>query len=116
MDAAVRMSALALLLVPVTITLLIPHDVWLVVPFLCFSFAWLSYRAAVAAAKRFSLGLSVMFDLHHLRVWDGLALPRPGHLLEERARAQELSKLLGNDPLDDVDRAPFVYQPQGPQR
>ncbi|MFB9444480.1 hypothetical protein Dvina_07150 [Dactylosporangium vinaceum] len=111
MDASLRMAALGLAAVPITIGLLISYDYWLFVPVACYIFAWLSYKSAVAGARRFCISLAVMFDLHHLKVWDSLSLPRPANLADEQIRGKLLSLLLTDGTLDEESVASFSFTP-----
>jgi len=109
LDASVRYCVLSLVAAATTLLILLPYDIWLIVPLALYLFAWGSYRAAVAGAKRFCEELEVAFDLHHLRLWDALALPRPANLREERSRAKRLTRMLAGSDLRKKDYARFVY-------
>jgi hypothetical protein len=113
LDAAARLCGLGLLAVPITTALLIRYDVWLIVPIGCYLFSWTSYRSAITAARRFSNGLGVAFDMHHLALWDALSLDRPTHLQEEYSkRGDQLTRLfLQEDELEPYERESFVYLP-----
>lgn len=97
LDASVRFCVLGLLATAVSLPMLIRYDVWLLFSLGLYLFAWGSYRAAVAAAKRFSQELAVAFDLHHLHLWDALSLKRPLHLLAERRSGGDLCEVLAGE-------------------
>ncbi|HET8662198.1 MAG TPA: hypothetical protein VFM55_24845 [Micromonosporaceae bacterium] len=116
LDAAVRYCVLSLLAAVICVPMLIRYDIWLMVPLVLYLLAWGSYRAAVAAAKRFCQELAVAFDLHHLQLWDALSLERPKHLGDERERNKALCELLaGERDLDNETYESFTYTTQRSQ-
>lgn len=113
MDVAVRICVLNLLAVVVGMTLLIRHDVWLLLPLGCYLLAWVSYRAAIAAAKHFSEAMAVAFDLHHLDLWDAMSLDRPRDVDAVRQEhGENLSNLLAGRPLRRDQYRRLTYQPR----
>jgi hypothetical protein len=110
LDASIRLCVLGLVAVPVTVALLLRYDIWLLVPIGCYLFAWMSYRAAVAAAKRFSVMLEVAFDLHHLALWDAMSLPRPKDLRDVLEQAPVLSRMLADEYVQPNDYRYLVYE------
>lgn len=110
LDASVRYCVLSLVASVISVPLLIQYDIWMSISLGLFLFAWASYSAAVAAARRFSDELAVAFDLCHLRLWETLALSRPHDLAEERKRGRVLSDMLvGGRHIGDFADG-FVYQ------
>ncbi|MDO3685743.1 hypothetical protein [Micromonospora sp. C28ISP2-4] len=120
LDASVRFCALGLLATVASLPMLIRYDVWLLFSFGLYLFAWGSYRAAVAAAKRFCQELAVAFDLHHLELWDALSLERPAHLFAERHAGDDLCEVLaGEEQIGDEMYEAFRYvapQDRAPQQ
>lgn len=112
LDASVRFCVLGLLATAASLPMLIRYDVWLLFSLGLYLFAWGSYRAAVAAAKRFCQELAVAFDLHHLQLWDALSLKRPPHLLAERQNGEDLCEILaGEEQIGDEMYQEFKYVP-----
>ena len=113
LDAAARLCSLSLIGVLATTAMLIPYDVWLVVPLGCYLFAWAGYRSAVTAARNFGSGLAVAFDLHHLALWDALSLERPADLQAEYAdRGPMLTRMFHDEEeLEPSQREAFRYLP-----
>jgi hypothetical protein len=113
LDASVRFCISSLIAAAASIPLLIQYDWWLAVSLAFYLFGWASYRAAIAAAKRFSHEIGVAFDLHHLELWDELRLDRPQTLGDERDRAAALCDFLeGDHELSPRQYAEFVYTPK----
>jgi hypothetical protein len=103
---------LGLVATAVSVPMLIRYDVWLLFSLALYLFSWGSYRAAVAAAKRFCQELAVAFDLHHLQLWDALSLPRPAHLRAERERGGDLCDVLAaEEQIGDELYEDFAYAP-----
>lgn len=84
LDAAARLCVAAGLATAVGVGLLIWHENWLFLPVATYLLCWMCYRAAVAAARAFSVSLAAAIDLHHLQLFDALQLERPASLLEEQ--------------------------------
>src|SRR5690349_3017073 len=63
----------------------------MLVPLVCYLFAWASYNSAIAVAHRFCEALSVAFDLHHLQLWEALSQHRLEDIQDERDKAVTLS-------------------------
>lgn len=111
LDVTARIFMLSLLAVPTTTVLLIRHDSWLLVPTICYVVAWVSYRSAVAAARRFCDSLAVVFDLHHLLLWDAMSLSRPRSVHDAREhRGGVLTKLLAEHHLALEQLRSLVYE------
>jgi len=83
LDAAARLCVAAGLATAVGVGLLVWHENWLFLPVVTYLLCWMCYRAAVAAARAFSVSLAAAIDLHHLQLFDALQLERPASLVEE---------------------------------
>jgi hypothetical protein len=77
----------------------------------CYVLAWVSYRSAVTAAKRFCDALGTASDLQHLRLWDAMALERPRNTDELLwVRGPLLTALIaGHPPLYQEQLQSLVY-------
>jgi hypothetical protein len=109
LDAAVRLCAAAWLATATGVGLLIWHGKWLLLPFLTYLLCWVCYRAAVAAARGFSISLAAAFDLHHLRLFDALQLKRPADLAEEVERNELVGRLFSGFELEKDDMTLLCY-------
>jgi hypothetical protein len=99
LDAAVRLSVAAGLATVIGLGLLIWHGRWLLLTLMTYLLCWMCYRAAVAAARAFSLSLAAAVDLHHLQLFDALQLERPANLTEELELNRTLARLFHGDEL-----------------
>jgi hypothetical protein len=99
LDAAVRLSIAAGLATVIGVGLLIWHGRWLLLSLMTYLLCWMCYRAAVAAARAFSLSLAAAVDLHHLQLFDALQLERPANLTEELELNKTLARLFHGDEL-----------------
>jgi hypothetical protein len=109
LDAAVRLCVVAGVAVAVSIGLLAWHGPWLFLALGPYMLSWASYRAAVAAARGFSITLATAIDLYHLELFDALSLERPANITEEISRNITLTKLFRGDYLTPVDKGVLVY-------
>lgn len=97
MDAAVRISVAAGVATVVSIGLLFRDGPWLFLALGTYLLCWASYRAAVAAARLFSINLGAAVDLYHLQLFDALSLERPSGIEDELKLNSVLTDLfLGN--------------------
>jgi hypothetical protein len=110
LDLAARFCAVFAAAAAISLALLAPHGAWLLVPAVCLLLAWLSYRAAIAAAVAYGEGIRAAIDLHRFDLLAALRLPLPSTLEQERAINEQLSLFLRqNWPADfayDHDREP----------
>jgi hypothetical protein len=65
LDLCVRFVVCWLLFATVSFFLLWPYGIWLLIPLISYSLAWLSYRAAVHAGEEYGITLCALFDLNH---------------------------------------------------
>jgi hypothetical protein len=110
LDAAVRLCVAAGVATAVSVGLLLWQGPWLFLALAMYALSWACYRSAVAAARRFSLGLAAAIDLYHLKLYDALSLKRPADLKQERRRNALLSKLFSGE-LGENEMAEFSYFP-----
>jgi hypothetical protein len=110
LDAAVRLSVVTGLATAAGVGLLVWHGAWLFLPLVTYLLCWASYRAAVAAARGFSVSLAAAIDLHHLQLFDALHLERPTNLEEEYDLNTTLS-IMFRDGLPPGDRSDLSYIP-----
>ncbi len=94
LDLAVRFCVMFIVAFLVSIILLIRFGWWLIVPAVTLLLAWLSYRAAIAAALAYGEGIKTAFDLHRFDLLKALHLPLPPDRKTEREANQALSDFL----------------------
>ncbi len=70
------------------------HGLWLLVPGAALLMAWLSYRAAIAAAIAYGETIEAAFDLHRFDLLKALHLPLPSDRETERAANERLCDFL----------------------
>jgi hypothetical protein len=78
----------------IALALLARQGWWLLLPLLFTVVAWLSYRAAVAAAHSYGLQMQVAFDLHRFDLLAALHVPLPGDSQAEPATYGPIQQLL----------------------
>ena len=100
LDLSVRFCVVFAVATPVLLALLAPYGWWLAVPAGTFALAWLSYRAAIAAAAGYGEALETAFDLHRFDLLRALHLPLPDDLATEPRANEQVSAFL---------RQPFEY-------
>jgi hypothetical protein len=111
LDVAVRLSVVAGLATAIGVGLLLWHASWLFLPLVTSLLCWASYRAAVAAARGFSVSLAAAIDLHHLQLFDALQLERPANLKDEYDLNTTLV-IMFRDGLIREDRSELNYIPK----
>ena len=94
LDAAVRISVAAGVATAISIGMLLRDGPWLFLALATYLLCWASYRAAVAAARGFSIILAAAVDLYHLQLFDALSLERPAGIEEEIERNKVLRDFL----------------------
>jgi hypothetical protein len=99
LDAAVRLCLAAGVATAVGVGLLLWHGPWLFLALVTYLLCWACYRAAVAAARGFSISLAAAIDLHHLQLFDALQLERPANLTQELELNKTLGMLFRDEPL-----------------
>jgi hypothetical protein len=109
LDAAVRISVAAGAATVISIGLLLRDGPWLFLALGTYLLCWASYRAAVAAARGFSINLSSAVDLYHLQLFDALSLERPANIDQERARNAVLKDFFNGDDLSDKQKTVLRY-------
>jgi len=98
LDLAARFCAVCLLGAAVSLGLLATHGVWLVVPAVAVVLAWICYRAAIAAALQYAVGLETAYDLHRVELLRALHLRLPTDYESERTTNEALSTFLLQGP------------------
>ena len=109
LDAAVRLCVMAALATVASVGLLIRFGPWLFVAVATYLLSWASYRAAVAAARGFSIILATVVDLNHLKLYDALSLERPADLGEEISRNAVLMNLFRGNYLSPATKSTLRY-------
>jgi hypothetical protein len=97
LDSAAHLSITFALATLVSAAFLLPHGwdgYWLAAPAAFLVLAWLSYRSAIAAARRHGTLLMAAFDLRHLDLLGAMHLPLPNDPHEEYSRNQRLTEFL----------------------
>ena len=98
LDLAARFCVVCLVGAAVSLGLLATHGSWLAVPAAAFALAWISYRAAIAAALQYAVGLETAYDLHRVELLRALHLRLPTDVESERATNEALSTFLLQGP------------------
>ncbi len=94
LDLAVRFCVVFCLAALLSLFVLLPHGLWLLVPIGALGLAWLSYRAAIAAAIGYGQTVHAAFDLHRFELWKAMHLPLPADRDAERKAARDLCAFL----------------------
>jgi len=98
LDISARFCAVCLLGAAVSLGLLATHGVWLVVPAAALVLAWICYRAAIAAALQYGVGLETAYDLHRVELLRALHLKLPTDSVSERTTNEAISTFLLQGP------------------
>ena len=98
LDLSARFCAVCLLGAAVSLGLLATHGVWLVVPAAAVVLGWICYRAAIAAALQYGVGLETAYDLHRVELLRALHLRLPTDHSSERTTNEALSTFLLQGP------------------
>ncbi|HTT53343.1 MAG TPA: hypothetical protein VMH35_18260 [Streptosporangiaceae bacterium] len=114
LDAAARLCLVTGLATVVGLGLLLWHGSWLFLPVVTYVFCWACYRAAIAAAQGYSNSLAAAVDLHHLQIFDALALDRPANLAEEYERNTETLDFLFRGELPREEMRELRYRTPKP--
>jgi hypothetical protein len=109
LDAAVRLCVAAGVATLISVGLLISYGPWLFLALATYVLCWASYRAAIAAARGFSIALAAAVDLHHLQFLDALSLQRPANIDEERSRNAALTSLFRGYDLNSTEKSFLRY-------
>jgi hypothetical protein len=109
LDAAARLCVAAGLSTVGGLCVLLWHESWLFLPVATYVLCWACYRAAVAAARSFSVSLAVAVDLNHLQLFDALQLERPASLADEYEINTAIIGFLFRDGLSDQDMSELRY-------
>jgi hypothetical protein len=94
LDIAVRFCLIWLIATATAIALLINSGVWLWLAATTYALAWLSYRAACAAAAAYGNMLAVAIDLHRFDLLEAMHQPLPRTYREEVLRNRKLMEIL----------------------
>jgi hypothetical protein len=98
LDLASRFCVVCLLGAAVSLGLLVTHGWWLLVPAAALALGWISYRAAIAAALQYAVGLETAYDLHRVELLRALHLRLPTDSTSERKTNEALSTFLLQGP------------------
>lgn len=94
LDLAARFCATFLFAAAISIAFLYRQGWWLIVPAITLLLAWLSYRAAVAAALAYGIGLQTAFDLYRFDLLKALHLALPVDRATEKQSNRALSDFI----------------------
>jgi hypothetical protein len=94
LDIAAQFCVSLLLGSVLSFWLLLSDGVWMLLPLALLSFAWLSYRAAVAVAREYGTMMATVVDLYRFDLLRALHLPLPSDRIEEREANAQLCKVL----------------------
>jgi hypothetical protein len=115
LDLSARFCAVFFLAAIAAGTILFRHGAWLLVPGAALLLAWLSYRAAIAAAIVYGESIEAAFDLYRFDLLTALHLPLPCDRATERAANEALCDFLrqGVPTNFDYKHAPKDSKPIG---
>jgi hypothetical protein len=94
LDVTARFTVIFLTAALVSVPLLAAYGVWLLVPAGAAALSWVSYRAAIAAAISYGMGVETAFDLHRFDLLAAMHLPLPATRSVERDLNKRLSEFL----------------------
>ncbi|HYO90361.1 MAG TPA: hypothetical protein VEQ40_01950 [Pyrinomonadaceae bacterium] len=94
LDLAARLCATFLFATIIAIAFLYGQGWWLILPAITLLLAWLSYRAAIAAALAYGIGLQTAFDLYRFDLLKALHLALPADRTTEKKHNRELSDFM----------------------
>lgn len=94
LDTTVRLCFVSLLATLITVAALVTDGLWLLVALAPHTFAYLAYRAAIAAADEYGTAVATIIDLDRFALYEHLGLPRPRDTDEERRSNVQLMSLL----------------------
>lgn len=97
LDIAVRFCLIWLIATATSIGLLVHFAIWLWVPVATYGLAWLSYRAACAAAAAYGNMLAVAVDLHRFDLLAAMHQPLPRNYRDEVRRNRTLMRILSGE-------------------
>jgi hypothetical protein len=106
LDIAIRFCLVWLMATAASFGLLVRFAIWLWVPVATYGLAWLSYRAACAAAAAYGNMLAVAIDLHRFDLLTAMHQPLPRNYRDEVARNRTLMRIMSGKFADsNLDRS-----------
>jgi hypothetical protein len=97
LDIAVKLCTVSLIATVITVALLLPDGLWLLMALAPYSFAYLAYRASIAAAQEHAVAVRTVIDLNRFALYESLGTARPKRTRQERTINQRLMALLQGD-------------------
>jgi hypothetical protein len=98
MDIAIRLAFYGLAAAVVTTVWMLGAGWWLLVALLPYTFAYITYRGAVAAASAWGAALKTAMDLDRFALYDAIHVDWPTDTRAERRRNEKLIDVLGGTP------------------
>jgi len=97
LDIAVKLCTVSLIATVITVALLLPDGLWLLMALAPYSFAYLAYRASIAAAQEHAVAVRTVIDLNRFALYESLRTALPKRTRQERKINQRLMALLQGD-------------------
>lgn len=94
LDVATRFCVTLLIDAALVASLLAPYGRWALLSLVPLALAWLSYRAALAAAVAYGVTVEATFDLYRFELLKALHLPLPPDGASERRLNEIVSEFL----------------------
>ena len=120
LDVSVRLCLVWLLATLISLAMLAPFPKWIWIPVGTYILAWLSYRAACAAAEGYGNALAIAIDLHRFDLLEALHLSLPRNYKEELSTNKVLTDVLAGEyigsPPEELPRLLYRHaaRPQPP--
>jgi hypothetical protein len=111
LDVAAQFCISLLLGSVLSFWLLLSDGVWMLLPLALLTFAWLSYRAAVAVAREYGTMMATVVDLYRFDLLRALHLPLPSNRIEERKRNADLCRVLKAGDLQFQIHGAYTHEP-----
>jgi hypothetical protein len=107
LDVSVRLCLVWTLVTAASLAMLARSPRWLWIPVIMYFLAWLSYRAACAAAEGYGVMLAVAIDMHRFDFLQAMHKVLPRNYKEEKFKNQILTAILAGSYIEsEADELP----------
>ncbi len=115
LDLAVRMTFISAIASATAVIFLWPYRYWVLIAFIPYVLAYLSYRGSVIAAGHYGSAFDTLINLDRFVLYEQLHLPLPAGIMMERLRNEEMKHLFEYNPVEAVGyRHPLPGNGAGP--